>query len=188
LTVVGDQPAPVAALAGRRIDASSASQPHFPLEAVPKVRRDISEMFSREHIGLLVCSAACGADLIALETASAAGIECRVVLPFERCRFRAASVIDRPGDWGQIFDRVIALAEGSGNLRVLPGSKDDNSSYLKANEFIIKEAITEARGRPALAIIVWEGKPRDHNDATDSFRRLAVAAGMEPRTVLTVDE
>jgi hypothetical protein len=57
----------VIALAGRRIDAIDAKAARFPLQAVPLVRERVSDLLQREHAKALVSSAACGADLIALE-------------------------------------------------------------------------------------------------------------------------
>ena len=50
-------------------------------------------------MSVLVCSAACGADLIALQAAGRVSLRRRIVLPFEPSRFRDSSVVDRPGDW-----------------------------------------------------------------------------------------
>ena len=89
----------VIALAGRRIDAADTNPPRFPLEAVPTVRRRLADLLAKERAVALVCSAACGADLMALEEAERLGLRRRIVLPFPPERFRKTSVIDRPGDW-----------------------------------------------------------------------------------------
>src|SRR5437879_1306075 len=101
----------VIALGGRRIDAPDADPPRFPLKNVPIVRRRLAALLSAEHAEALVCSAACGADLIALEEAERLGLHRRIVLPFQPKRFRETSVTDRPGDWGSVFDRLVAAAE-----------------------------------------------------------------------------
>jgi hypothetical protein len=54
----------VIALAGRRIDA---------LEHVSAVRRRLADLLVQEQATALVCSAACGADLAALEAAEQLG-------------------------------------------------------------------------------------------------------------------
>ncbi len=61
--------AAVIALAGRRIDAADAAMPRFPLENIPLVRKRLADLLVQERAVALVCSAACGADLIALEEA-----------------------------------------------------------------------------------------------------------------------
>src|SRR3954453_19171963 len=117
----------VIALAGRRGDAAGTDPPRFPPEAVPAVRQRLADLLTKERAVALVCSAACGADLVALEEAERLGLRRRIVLPFPPERFRKTSVNDRPGDWGPVFDRLVAAAGATGDLIVLPavsGSDD----------------------------------------------------------------
>jgi hypothetical protein len=153
----------VVALAGRRIDAPGADPPRFPPERVPAVRQRLLDMLAAERTAVLVCSAACGADLVALEAAARLGLRRRIVLPFAAERFRTTSVTDRPGDWGPLFDRMIAAAGAAGDLVVLDSSEGNDAAYAAANEAIIREAQGLARaaaGGPSSrlhAVIVWEG-------------------------------
>jgi hypothetical protein len=181
----------VIALAGRRIDAEGSDPPRFPLMNVPVVRKRLAAVFSAESIVALVCSAACGADLIALEEAERVGCKRRIVLPFSRERFRATSVVDRPGEWGPVFDRLVAAVDAADDLVVLDGGAagDEAAAYAAANEAIIREAQALARvggPRRSVAVVVWEGAARAEGDATEDFRRLAAAAGFEVRAVLTL--
>ena len=57
--------AQVAALAGRRIDAADAAGARFPLANAEVVRARLQALLRAEQGRALVCSAACGADLIA---------------------------------------------------------------------------------------------------------------------------
>ena len=182
----------VIALAGRRIDAPDTDPPRFPLENVPIVRERIAALLSAEHAEALVCSAACGADLIALTEAERLGLRRRIVLPFPAKRFRETSVTDRPGDWGPVFDRLIALAEGANDLVILSETgDDDDKAYAAANEAIIQEAEALARGTSEgirlrrVVVIVWEGSARAGSDASGGLRTLATEAGFEDRTLLT---
>jgi hypothetical protein len=174
-----------AALAGRRIDAVDAKVSQFPLAMIPIVKRAISDLLRKEEVNLLVCSAACGADLVALDAAFEIGIRCRIVLPFEQSRFRQTSVTDRPGDWGVLFDRIVSLVDSKGDLIVLPDGQNPERAYQHANEVIIREVSAVLNPR-RLAILVWEGRPRQRGDATAEFRRLAKAAGMSERIVPTL--
>src|SRR5882757_8992673 len=88
----------VLALAGRRIDAPETEPPRFPLKNVPMVRERLAALLAAEHAEALVCSAACGADLIALEEAERLGLRRRIVLTFPPNRFCVASLTDRPGN------------------------------------------------------------------------------------------
>lgn len=175
----------VAALVGRRIDADDTRIHQFPLVMVPVVRLALFKLLREERVGLLICSAACGADLLALDVALEAGIQCRVILPFDQRHFRKTSVTDRPGDWGALFDRIISTVDRKGGLVVLNTEDSAERGYQKANEAIIQEAIQTSSLR-RLAIIVWEGHPRQRDDATAEFRRLAHSAGMLERIVSTL--
>ena len=77
----------VFALAGRRIDAAEAAVPRFPLRNAEAVSRRLRAVFEFHKPEALVCSAACGADLIALAEARPLLIRRRVILPFPRERF-----------------------------------------------------------------------------------------------------
>jgi hypothetical protein len=181
----------VVALAGRRIDAPETDRPRFPLKNVPIVRRRLAALLSAENAEALVCSAACGADLIALEEAERLGLRRRIVLPFPPKRFRETSVTDRPGDWGSAFDRLVATAEAAGDLVILHSMGDDDAAYASANEAIIREAKGIARSTSdttplrLVAVIVWEGSARSGTDASGGLRNLATQAGFEERSLLT---
>ena len=181
----------VIALAGRRIDGPDTDPPRFPLEQVPFVRRQIVDLLTQEHTEALVCSAACGADLIALEEAERLGLRRRIVLPFPPNRFRETSVTDRPGNWGPVFDRLVAAAKAAGDLLILSNPGDDDAAYAAANEVIIREAEALARATldgtrlRLIAVIVWEGAARAGTDASGGLLTLAMKAGFEERSVLT---
>jgi hypothetical protein len=185
-----DAKAAVIALAGRRIDAPGSDPPRFPLDKVPTARRRLAKLMSVEDVTALVCSAACGADLVALEEAERLGLRRRIVLPFPPKRFRKTSVVDRPGDWGPVFDRLISAAERAGDLVVLSAETgNDDAAYAAANEAIIHEAqlLADATAPSRLiAVVVWEGEARAGNDATEAFRHLASIAGFEQRSVPTL--
>ena len=112
----------VVALAGRRIDAPNTDPKRFPLGAVMRVSRGIETLLREEQSIALVASAACGADLIGLQNARALGLRTRIVLPFEAQSFRESSVVDRPGDWGDRFDAVIADARKRNDVVELAAS------------------------------------------------------------------
>jgi len=182
----------VLALAGRRIDAPETEPPRFPLKNVPMVRERLAALMAAEHAEALVCSAACGADLIALEGAERLGLRRRIVLPFPAKRFRETSVTDRPGEWGPVFDRLIASAEAADDLVVLDVQGDDNdAAYAAANQAIIGEAESMARatsdGTPfrLVVVIVWEGSAKAGTDASGGLLTLAKQAGFEERSVST---
>lgn len=174
----------VAALAGRRIDAVGSKVRSFPIDRIDQVRANLESLFEQEAVERLVCSAACGADLIALDLAKKAGLRYRVILPFSIERFRQSSVVDRPGDWGPLFDQLVKDIPDS-ELIVLPELANDDEAYDYANKEIVRQAAMMAAPGTGLAIAVWEGQPRQGSDATASFLQLAKDAGLKERIVRT---
>jgi hypothetical protein len=193
---VGVHPVPetaVVALAGRRIDAEDVDRPRFSSTNVPAVRKAVAELLVREKALALVASAACGSDLIGLEEAERINIRRRIVLPFSPRKFRATSVVDRPGAWGSSFDRLVALAEEQGDL-IVPenGESDEDIAYAAVNKRILGEAKALARTIPAgphrlVAVVIWEGQSRSGNDLTDDFKTAAIAAGFTSHVILTTE-
>jgi len=177
----------VAALAGRRIDAADAAAPRFPLANVDIVRDRLAALLGAQRIEALVCSAACGADLIALDVAGKLGLRRRVVLPFAPERFRETSVTDRPGDWGPLFDRVIGEIAATGDIVLLGLDEGDDDAYAAANDAILNEAEALAGDDPlqVVAVIAWEGGSRGQGDLTEAFATAARARNHPAHEVLT---
>jgi hypothetical protein len=177
----------ILALAGRRIDSADAKEPRFPPRNVERVRTRARAVLQETGASALVSSAACGADLIALSAAGQLGLRRRVVLPFERRRFRETSVTDRPGEWGPLYDRVLDAVEAVGDLVILQNGSDDEA-YSAANRAILDEAVAMAKAarQPATAVLIWDGVSRGNGDLTEEFgaeaRRRGLAV-MEVRTL-----
>lgn len=171
----------IAALAGRRIDGPGSKPERFPLRNVDKVRGQLRVRFTAKDIQALVCSAACGADLIALDIARELGIRFRIILPFEPEEFRSRSVIDRPGQWGPIFDAVVQAAVGDNEIVVLDSAEAEANPFEAATRKIIEEAEKLAsafdREKP-IAIAVWDGIEKNEDDQTAEFINLAGSRGM----------
>ncbi len=175
----------VVALAGRRIDAKDAEAPRFPAENIDKVKEKLGLFFLEKKPEWFISSGACGADLVALEVAGELQINRKMVLPFEAKTFRATSVVDRPGEWGILFDTIYDELKTAGNIVALGYDQDDDAVYEKANFDILNEADKaneesddqSARHAEKIAIIIWEGKPKDSGDTTDHFRQEAVKRG-----------
>jgi hypothetical protein len=175
----------VAALAGRRIDGPDADVPRFPPTEAQHVARKLLRRFRQEHVERLICSAACGADILALETAEKLAIPAALVLPFNSRVFREISVTDRPGDWGERFDRLVEAARKRGDLIELGLDADDDKAFSMANDQIIEIANTASTYRH-LAFVVWEGQSRGQDDSTAEFLHKALSFGFEKRTVRTM--
>jgi len=186
--VTDDAPAAghIAALAGRRIDAPDAKDVRFPLDHIRDVELQLRKRFADDGVGLLICSAACGADLLALKAAADMGIDRVIVLPFGVEHFLQTSVLDRPGEWKGIYDQQINYARRKHHLIVLEGSENDASAYSAATGRIVAEAARRTGSARGLAYMVWEGKARLDHDETADFRTGCKAAGFELHDIDTM--
>jgi hypothetical protein len=179
----------VTALAGRRVDALGTKDRdrRFPPENETKVAQRIRNMLVATASTSVVSSAACGADILALESAAELGLSRRVVLPFSRARFRSTSVTDRGGEWGRRFDTIVADLDKEDIIGLdLEGSDDE--AYAATNVRILDEAAAMATNanQRALAAVVWNGLTRGASDLTDAFRRLATEKKLETIAVPTL--
>jgi hypothetical protein len=176
----------VAALAGRRIDALDATVVRFPLANRERVRARLLATLRERSVRALVTSAACGVDLLGLDAAREAGAARHVVLPFDRARFRDTSVVDRPGEWGTLYDAIVRDVEEAGGLTEL-AYDDDGAGYVATNVAMLDHAarVANAVGLPLLAVIAWDGTPRDGADVTLAFRDEARRRGLEVVEVST---
>jgi hypothetical protein len=178
----------VIALAGRRVDAPDATERRFPLSRSVQVRQRIYDVFLAAHASTVVCSAACGADLLALEAARDLNIRARIVLPCGRDLFRKTSVSDRPGDWGERYDEIVSEAANCGDLLELRHNFPDREAYSVTNNAVLREAIRMAEeiGQSVSAVIVWEGKSKGENDYTEQFARAARNLGIMVEEITTL--
>lgn len=152
--------------AGRRVDAPDAPAPRFPSANVDAVRQRILGFFSQTRPIALVCSAACGTDLLALDVASQKHVKRYVLLGAEPATFRKESVTDRPGNWGELFDQVMKTA----NVEVLklPAGQE---GYLQTNIDLLNraEAVAKQHGAPVQALVIWNEQSRGPDDVTAHF-------------------
>ena len=141
------------------------------------VREKLVGVFSQKAFTTLVCSAACGADLLALDVAAELDLDTRIILPFEPAIFRKQSVIDRPGEWGLLFDRIIERAQAKHGLQVLGFEVNDQDAFSKTNEAIVSFAHRLAGSEPVASVLVWDEHSRGSGDATQEFEKLCQEAG-----------
>jgi hypothetical protein len=182
----------VVALAGRRVDPDDSAEARFPLDRCPAVAAELATLLDQASATRLICSAAAGADLLALDVASRLGISKHVVLPYDPEVFRNTSVTDRPGDWASIFDRVLRDLAPKDRLEILEERRTSANAFRAVNQTIVDHALQAASAggdilfKAPLAIVVWEGQPRGADDATDDFRVRAAAAGLGLVEILTL--
>ena len=166
--------------AGRRIDPGDSTSPRqFPLANVARVQADVERVLRQLRPAAVVGSAACGSDLLVLEAAGRLHVRRRVLLPFDYSTFRATSVTDRPGDWGQRFDAIIHDVSASGDLVELALDPEQSATYQEANAGIFREAAGLAGGHEddVAALVLWNGTTRGTGDVTEAFLKDARRRG-----------
>jgi hypothetical protein len=171
----------IVALAGRRIDLPHASEMRFPIGNVSKVQQRLRTFFSSYKITTLVCSAACGADLLALNIANELNIDRKIILPFAPAVFKMKSVNHCTGDWKTFFETAIE-ADHSMDLLVMDLADDRQQAYEKTNVAILDtaEKLVQQKNEKMIVLIVWDGKRRGTDDVTAHFlneaksRKLAI--------------
>lgn len=175
----------VAVLGGRRADAADAAKRRLPPEAEGPVRAAIAELLRGWEVDLLIASAACGADILGLLAADDVGVRTQIVLPFDVARFRAESVADRGGAWGEIYDRLVEAVAARGDLivRLQPDAPDP---FAANNAEVVDRALATGATR-RLVVLVWDGRPSGEADATADLAERAAAAGFGRRDVAPLE-
>jgi len=184
----------IAALAGRRVDAEGSQSPRFPPENASAVADRIRSFFQSQQISALVCSAARGADLLALDVAGDLDLRRCVVLPGDIASFRATSVVDgltgeRQDEdrWGAAYDRIVEEVRRNGDLILCKNEASAQDSYLAANVTILDQAARMALpAEGVLAMVVWNFASRGPDDVTAAFRDEAVRRGFRIAEISTL--
>ena len=180
----------IVALAGRRIDKPGEKTTRFPLNNIDLVKERLRKLFISLNPTALVCSGACGADLLALEVTGELSIARSMVIPFEPQLFKSESVEDRPGNWGALFDSMYEQVNKEEKVQVLNYPVDDDDTYRKTNIDILNRAEVLAEKTEAekniLVIIVWEGRSKDKNDITAHFKKEAKRRGFKIKEINTL--
>lgn len=176
-------------LAGRRIDPEHASVQRFPRDSVDTVSESIKGVFTECSVTTLICSAAAGADLLALRIALDFGISCRVIISSSTEAFRRDSVSDLGSEWDQMFSDVVQRI-GLENLICIPAGNDDASSFRQVNERLFQEALAAKESQGAateiLCLAVWDLRRKEGADFTAEFIDIAHRLGLQVLSIPTV--
>ncbi|HEX8732196.1 MAG TPA: hypothetical protein VF725_09055, partial [Ktedonobacterales bacterium] len=130
----------IVVVAGRRIDAPGAQPSRFPLTRREITYKRILAQLRAMGATAVVCSAACGADLLTLTAARELGIPRHIILPYHEDWFLEDSVTDRPGDWEALYRSLLAEAREAGDLVVMEFARGSDDAFRAANERILSEA------------------------------------------------
>ncbi|HEY6968361.1 MAG TPA: hypothetical protein VJA94_04090 [Candidatus Angelobacter sp.] len=157
------------------MDPPQAKHRRLPEVMLGTVKERIRKLLIAQKATVLVSSAACGADLLALEAAGELRLRRHVVLPFPRHVFKKVSVVDRPGDWGERYDQIIDEVQRDGKVLELNYSEDDQTAYSATNIAVLSEAtrIAGEMNEPVSAVVVWDRKSRGQDDYTEQFQKHA---------------
>jgi class 3 adenylate cyclase/tetratricopeptide (TPR) repeat protein len=159
---------PVAVFSGHMIDRPDRARPRFPEAVANAVKKALKKILIGHHPGFSYSSAACGGDILFLESVQELGGEINLVLPFEADRFVDSSVAFFPGSpWlerfrtamGNAHSISIASEESSGN----DGTIFEFSNLLMTGKAIERALRLETRVVP---IAVWDGSPGDGRGGT----------------------
>lgn len=111
-----------------------------------------------------------------------------MVLPFDRDRFRESSVTDRPGDWGEMYERILDEVARTGDL-VTESMQPGSEAYADANTRIVEESerIARAGGERPRAVVVWDGESYGNGDFSAAFAATARQKGWTVVQVSTLE-
>ena len=141
----------VVAFTGHMIDTPDRVPPRFPASLAPAVERAVREWIAKLNQPVFYGSAACGADLIVIEAALAAGAEVNVVLPFERQDFIRTSVINGGEEWLARFDAALSRA-----TRIIAATEERHLG----DDVLFEHAARLVEGLTVLRAAQLEASPR----------------------------
>src|SRR5205085_3505744 len=173
---------PVMVFAGHMIDRPGREMPRFPSEAESFVASKIIDEIERIKPGFGFSSAACGSDILFLESMLNYGAEVSVVLPYNRQQFVSDSVDIVPGsNWRKRFDQVLRRA-----ARVITASTErleiGGVSYEFCNEMLLGLASIRCRqlDTDLVPFAVWNGQTGDGPSGTASVVQSWKSLGLDP--------
>jgi class 3 adenylate cyclase len=164
----------VAVFVGHMIDRPERPSPRFPSQLEPAVRQAIRNRLRQRDARIGYASAACGADILFLETILELKGEAHVILPYDQEQFRKDSVeLIQGSDWGQRYARVLQAAaevQSASEQRLVAGSV----TYDYANILLYGLATIRAHQLETdlIPLAVWDGRAGDGPGGTaDTVRR-----------------
>jgi class 3 adenylate cyclase len=160
----------VAVFSGHMIDRPGRAQPRFPAQLERAVREAIRQKLVKHGAGIGYASAACGSDILFLESLLELKGQAYVVLPYERKQFMKDSVeiADEP-QWAERFVNVLKQASD-----VMVASEQPMEEGALSFEYtnLLLHGLANIRAErfdtELVPIAVWDGKPGDGPGGTAS--------------------
>ena len=149
----------IVAFSGHVLD-QPGSDPRFPPEAEGTAKNEIVKALEDMNASCGYSSAACGTDIIFLESMIERGAETHIFLPFAKKDFIEISVRRAGGNWVSRFERVLDLAT-SIHYVTKEGYYGENALFSFCNNILLGFAAMRGRGMdedPNL-LVFWDGKP-----------------------------
>jgi hypothetical protein len=157
------------------IDRPGRAVPRFPQHLEPAVRQALRDRLSKYNLGFGYASAACGADILFLETLLESGGEAHVLLPYDRELFKRDSVEIIPNSqWGERYEQVLAKATQPVQIAWGQRSWAGSVTYEYANRMLQGLASIRAQqlDTELVPIAVWDGHQGDGPGGTaDTVKR-----------------
>lgn len=174
----------VVVCAGHMIDQAGRPVPRFPAKLEVAVRAAVRARLQTMGPVIGYASAACGTDIIFLETVAKLGGTIHIVLPYQRDDFVRDSVDIIPGaDWRERCERLLDQAEVTtvSAQRLSRGG----ISYEYANRVLLglARSHTERLGTVLTPFAVWDGKAGDGPGGTDWIVRQWREQDLEPEVI-----
>ena len=165
--------ADVVAFTGHMIDAPGRAVPRFPAMLEPAVAAAVRAWIATLNRPVFYGSAACGADIIVLEAALAAGAEVNVILPFDRQDFIRSSVINGGEQWLARYEAALSRA-----TRIVPATEErhlgDDVLFEHAAHLVDGLAVLRAAQlqiRPRLLCVIDPGAGGQVGGTVSAFER-----------------
>jgi len=175
----------VVVFAGHMVDRADRPHPRFPPEIEGAVRDAIEERLRRLDGRLGFASAACGSDLLFLESVLALGGEVSVVLPYGRDEFAADTVDVIPGaSWRARYWKVLSQAtkvvSASSDKLATPGVSYEYANLLLSGLASIR---AEQLDTELVPVAVWDGEVGDGPGGTASLVELWRSRGLSVEVI-----
>jgi class 3 adenylate cyclase/tetratricopeptide (TPR) repeat protein len=158
----------VVVFTGHLLDRPDRRTPRFPPQLESAVRDAIRTRLKKVGAGFGFASAACGSDILFLETLIESGGEAHVVLPYDKKQFMKDSVTILPGtNWGARFEQVL---KGANEIITASGQRlgDGSMSFEYTNLLLQGLAHMKARQLETqlVPLAVWDQKRIDKRGGT----------------------
>ncbi len=153
--------------AGHMIDRPGRAVPRFPPQLEAGVKAKLREHLERIEVGFGYASAACGSDILFLETVAELGGETHIVLPFNEKQFIEESVEILPGaGWRERYHKAVERATKihiASEQHMQGGLSYEYVNLLLQGTASIRAAQLETGLIP---LAVWDGRAGDGRGGT----------------------